>query len=166
MHLRHTFVVYCWTHFASRDFSAQKRKEISPMAPRMSYIFSGHQTFVLRASWLKRLYDELVINPRVLNADDAVVRLGVGKNMVDAMRYWAVVTQMIAPHADGGFMPTPFAHTLLADDGIDPFLVTPWARMEDEASMRPAYRDDLRRIREEWGWFARAFLNQLNEHRQ
>lgn len=128
MHLRHTFVVYCWTHFASRDFSAQKRKEISPMAPRMSYIFSGHQTFVLRASWLKRLYDELVINPRVLNADDAVVRLGVGKNMVDAMRYWAVVTQMIAPHADGGFMPTPFAHTLLADDGIDPFLVTPWAR--------------------------------------
>jgi hypothetical protein len=45
-------------------------------------------------------------------------------------------------------------------------LLSSWARMEDEASMRPAYRDDLRRIREEWGWFARAFLNQLNEHRQ
>lgn len=98
------------------------------MAPRNSYVFSGHQTFVLRASWLKRLYDELCVNPSVLTSDTAVVRLGVGKNMVDAMRYWAVVTHIITPHVDGGFVPTSFAHALLADDGIDPFLVTPWAR--------------------------------------
>lgn len=97
------------------------------MVSRMSYVFSGHQTFVLRASWLKRLYDELTINPHVLTAADAVVRLGVGKNMVDAMRYWGVMTQMITVH-DGGFVPTALAHTILADDGLDPFLVTPWAR--------------------------------------
>jgi hypothetical protein len=38
--------------------------------------------------------------------------------------------------------------------------------MEDEALIRPAYKAELLRIREEWGAFARAFLNQLNEHRQ
>ena len=95
---------------------------------KSTYVFSGHQTFVLRASWLKRLYDELRANPQVLTADDAVVRLGVGKNMVDAMRYWGTVTGMITEAEDGGMTATKTAHLLLSDDGIDPFLVTAWAR--------------------------------------
>jgi len=45
-------------------------------------------------------------------------------------------------------------------------LLSSWARMEDEALIKPAYKAELLRIREEWGAFARAFLNQLNEHRQ
>lgn len=95
---------------------------------KSTYVFSGHQTFVLRASWLKRLYDELCINPHVLTADDAVVRLGVGKNMVDAMRYWGTVTGMVTEAAQGGMAATPMAHRLFHDDGIDPFVVTAWAR--------------------------------------
>lgn len=98
------------------------------MSNKSTYVFSGHQTFVLRAHWLKRIYDVLVYNPTALTDDDAVVQLGVGKNMVDAMRYWAQMTNMIAPHAEGGWHPTPMAHLLLADDGIDPFIVTSWAR--------------------------------------
>jgi hypothetical protein len=98
------------------------------MSNKSTYVFSGHQTFVLRAHWLKRIYDVLIQKPTALTDDDAVVQLGVGKNMVDAMRYWAQMAAMIAPRPDGGWQPTTIAHLLLADDGIDPFVVTSWAR--------------------------------------
>lgn len=98
------------------------------MSNKSAYVFSGHQTFVLRAHWLKRVYDVLLQTSTALTDDDAVVQLGVGKNMVDAMRYWSQMTNMITPHAHGGWQPTPMAHLLLADEGLDPFVVTSWAR--------------------------------------
>jgi hypothetical protein len=99
------------------------------MSTRVSYVFSGHQTFVLRASWLKRLYDVLLRDPRALTSDDAVVQLGVGKNMVEAIRYWAQMTGMITSvETDKGWQPTAIAHTLFADNGLDPFVVTAWTR--------------------------------------
>lgn len=45
-----------------------------PMS-KSPYIFSGHQTFVLRASWMKRLYDALGESPQILTSEDAVVQL-------------------------------------------------------------------------------------------
>ena len=44
-------------------------------------IFSGHESFACKSHWLKRGYD-FVIADRNFNDDDAVVHLGVGKNMV------------------------------------------------------------------------------------
>jgi hypothetical protein len=89
------------------------------MSSRIPYIFSGHQTFVLRASWLKRLYDVLLRDPRALTSDDAVVQLGVGKNMVEAIRYWAQMTGMITSvESDKGWQPTAIAHTLLPTTGL------------------------------------------------
>ena len=49
--------------------------------------FSGHESFQCRFYWLKKGYDFIQQNGD-FNADDAPVKLGVGKNMVTAIRYW------------------------------------------------------------------------------
>lgn len=49
--------------------------------------FSGHETFVCRTFWLKKGYD-FVMDGRTFGDDDAVVALGVGKNMVTSIGFW------------------------------------------------------------------------------
>jgi len=49
--------------------------------------FSGHESFPCRTLWLKKGYDFIKSNGN-FNDDNAVVTLGVGKNMVSAIRYW------------------------------------------------------------------------------
>lgn len=49
--------------------------------------FSGHETFACKSLWLKKGYDFVKEN-HSFNDEDAVVALGVGKNMVAAVRYW------------------------------------------------------------------------------
>lgn len=51
------------------------------------YIFSGHESFPCKTLWLKKGYD-FVNAEKDFNAPEAVVHLGVGKNMVAAVRYW------------------------------------------------------------------------------
>ena len=51
------------------------------------YSFSGHESFHCRSLWLKKGYDFLN-NGYAFNSPDAVVHLGVGKNMVAAIRFW------------------------------------------------------------------------------
>lgn len=50
-------------------------------------IFSGHESFACKSHWLKRGYD-FVKDNKDFNAGDAVVHLGVGKNMVASIRFW------------------------------------------------------------------------------
>lgn len=57
------------------------------MTDKIKYIFSGHETFYCRSLWLKKGYD-FVSQGKDFNSNDAVVDLGVGKNMVSAIRYW------------------------------------------------------------------------------
>lgn len=51
------------------------------------YVFSGHESFPCKSLWLKKGYD-FVNAEKDFNAPEAVVHLGVGKNMVAAVRYW------------------------------------------------------------------------------
>lgn len=51
------------------------------------YIFSGHESFTCKTLWLKKGYDYMA-RDNSFNAPDAVVQLGVGKNMVSSIRYW------------------------------------------------------------------------------
>lgn len=53
----------------------------------IKYTFSGHDSFQCRQFWLKKGYD-FVSDSRNFNNDNAVVELGVGKNMVAAIRHW------------------------------------------------------------------------------
>lgn len=51
------------------------------------YSFSGHESFPCKTLWLKKGYD-FVVQGRDFNKPEAVVYLGVGKNMVAAIRFW------------------------------------------------------------------------------
>lgn len=54
---------------------------------KMRYSFSGHESFPCKSMWLKKGYDYLV-NDNMFTDPDAVVKLGVGKNMVQSIRFW------------------------------------------------------------------------------
>ncbi|MBO9314463.1 MAG: DUF4007 family protein [Chloroflexus sp.] len=86
--------------------------------------FSGHETFTLRSNWLKKAFDLLKETPDLFRYQDAFVRLGVGKNMAQAIRFWATATRLFRRTENGNLEPTRLGEELLADNGWDPFLVT------------------------------------------
>jgi hypothetical protein len=92
--------------------------------------FSGHETFVLRSNWLKKAYDLLQQTPELFALDDAFVRLGVGKNMAQSIRFWGRVCNVFERSEDGaGHRATALGHALFHDErGWDPFLVAPVSR--------------------------------------
>jgi len=83
----------------------------------IKYTFSGHETFACRNLWLKKGYD-FVNSGKKFKDEDAVVRLGVGKNMVGAIRFWMKAFNILTPDDEI----TDFGKLLLADDGWDPYL--------------------------------------------
>lgn len=88
------------------------------------YTFSGHDSFQCRQLWLKKGYD-YVQEGKNFNDEDAVVQLGVGKNMVSSIRFWLKAFNII----DNKDIPTEFGKRLFDDEtGYDPYL-------EDEASL-------------------------------
>jgi len=49
--------------------------------------FSGHETFHCRHLWLKKGYEFIKAGSK-FSEEDAVLKLGVGKNMVSAINFW------------------------------------------------------------------------------
>lgn len=102
-----------------------------PVKVPFSKSFSGHETFSLRYSWLKKAVDNLSADLEIFHSDDAVVRLGVGKNMVRSIRHWALATRVAVEKSGSNgkrVEPTTFGLKLFADNGWDPFL-------EDDATL-------------------------------
>ena len=52
-----------------------------------TYRFSGHESFPCKTLWLKKGYD-FVVAGNDFNRPEAVIELGVGKNMVASIRFW------------------------------------------------------------------------------
>ncbi|MBN1548577.1 MAG: DUF4007 family protein [Syntrophaceae bacterium] len=90
----------------------------------MLYKVSGHETFSFRYSWLPKAVRSLDSNPKFFsNEDEAMVSLGVGKNMVRSIRFWSLAAGILAPlPKNGGHVVTSLGKTLLGDKGSDPFL--------------------------------------------
>ena len=84
--------------------------------------FSGHETFVFRYGWLKKGLDGLEKRPGLFSTDEAIARLGVGKNMVRAIRHWCLATGLLIEEEGrrGGLIPSEFGRFLLQD--ADPYL--------------------------------------------
>ena len=81
------------------------------------YTFSGHECFTCKSLWLKKGYD-FIDNDYDFNAPDAVVQLGVGKNMVASIRFWMRVFGMTRNDE-----PTSLAKYLFdTNKGKDPFI--------------------------------------------
>ncbi len=78
--------------------------------------FSGHDTFHCRQFWLKKAFD-FVEAGQNFNDINAPLGLGVGKNMVTAIRYWARCFGILEDDSL-----TPFAKKMFGDKGWDPYL--------------------------------------------
>lgn len=91
---------------------------------KTKFTFSGHDSFQCRQLWLKKGYD-FVQEGKSFIAEDAVIQLGVGKNMVSSIRFWLKAFQII----NNKEIPTEFGQRLFDEEnGYDPYL-------EDEASL-------------------------------
>lgn len=91
--------------------------------------FSGHESFPLRYAWPKKCVDAVGRDPEVFSADEAMVVLGVGKNMVKSIRHWGLATRIIevdpADARGGAMRVTELGQWVFAEGGTDPFLEDP-----------------------------------------
>ena len=93
--------------------------------------FGGHESFVFRQGWLKKGVDGLVQSKSIFNDDEAIVSLGVGKNMVRSIRTWCLAIQMIEEGQTQGLSRTKpllvseLGENLLSDEGWDPYCEDP-----------------------------------------
>lgn len=91
--------------------------------------YSGHESFVCRYGWLRKLYDAVEKDPLIFRSDEAAIaELGIGRNMVKAMLFWGDAFGITQGTASDGVKPTAFGHQLLGPKGFDPYL-------EDMASL-------------------------------
>lgn len=88
------------------------------MPPR----FSGHETFPCRYAWLPKAFRALRDNGRIFaDEEHAMVELGVGKNMVRAIKFWVQVAGVAVP-TNNGYTITDFGRAIFEEDGFDPYL--------------------------------------------
>lgn len=89
--------------------------------------FGRHETFPLRYGWLPKGYEAITKDAAALqHPERAMVELGVGRNMVNAIQYWLQTTGVIEIK-DGSARTTELGQTIFDFDG-DPYL-------EDDATL-------------------------------
>jgi hypothetical protein len=89
----------------------------------MTFKFSGHETFPCRYTWLPKAFTALESDPNALaNDEHAMISLGVGKNMVRAIRFWIQVAGVAEPGRGGSYNLTDFGRAIFSKNGFDPFL--------------------------------------------
>ncbi len=88
-------------------------------------MLGGHEKFVFRHGWLKKGIDAAAIDPTIFINDDALVTLGVGKNMVRSIRHWCLATGLLEDVRVGSQHHVRVTHLgglLMSDNGWDPYL--------------------------------------------
>lgn len=95
---------------------------------KTSVSFGRHETFALRFGWITKGFKAWCQNSEIFENDHATVTLGVGKNMVHAIRYWLIASQVV--EADGhSLVMTQLGNRIFnVEVGHDPFL-------EDDATI-------------------------------
>ncbi len=79
--------------------------------------FSGHETFICKQLWPKKGYD-FITDENNFSDNNAVVKLGVGKNMVLSIRFWLKALGII----DANENTSGFANLIFDNEGYDPFI--------------------------------------------
>ena len=93
--------------------------------------FARHETFHPRYGWFRKAYTFVAADPHVFSREDAPIRVGVGKNMVRAIRFWGLAAKLI--EVDQGssnrrtpdLVPTRWGHALFGDSGWDRYMEDP-----------------------------------------
>ncbi len=91
-------------------------------------VFANHETFHLRYGWLKRAYDKIEIDSRIFSREDAPVKLGVGKNMVRAIKFWGIASKIFETHVSGKhteMVHTNMGYAIFSNNGLDPYIEKP-----------------------------------------
>ncbi|REK74207.1 DUF4007 family protein [Paenibacillus paeoniae] len=132
--------------------------------------FGHHQSFYLRINWLAKAFKMHKEEPNFFYSDFGFERIGLGRNMVKALRYWVVATSVMkeAKNKDIGSVHelTPFGqlimnqdrfirlpltsvalHSLLASNREQ---VTTWYWYFNEYGHRTGSNEDLLRMLDEW----------------
>ena len=91
-----------------------------------AHVFSGHESFTCRYGWLPKLYEAVQQDEELFTTDErAILALGLGSNMVKAIRFWGQVFGLLQVQR-GLARNTELARRLLdIDTGIDPYLEDP-----------------------------------------
>ena len=93
--------------------------------------FARHETFHPRYSWFRKAYSHVNEDPKVFSRPDAPVEVGVGKNMVRAIRFWGMAARLIrddprnARGREARCVPTRRGRALFGTDGWDPYMEDP-----------------------------------------
>lgn len=92
--------------------------------------FARHETFHPRYGWVKKAVEAASEDPHLFSDESAVVRLGVGKNMVRSIRFWGVAFKVLASRKSPGSrvaeaVPSVIGRTMFGDDGWDPYAEFP-----------------------------------------
>lgn len=86
------------------------------------YRFSGHESFPCRYAWIPKAVEAISGNPDVFgDIEEAMVRLGLGKNMVQSLRFW-VQALRVADSAGSSLRITDFGRQVFGKEGLDPYL--------------------------------------------
>lgn len=89
--------------------------------------FGRHETFPLRYGWLTKGFEAVKKAPDLFDRPEAaMVTLGVGRNMVNAIQYWLQAVGVVS-FGEGTARPTELGEALLGEEG-DRYL-------EDEATL-------------------------------
>lgn len=95
----------------------------------MKYSFAGHETFPFRYAWLPKGVAAVNTNSQIFLQEDAMVTLGVGKNMVRSIKHWCEATGLIASSDRKNFSVTPIGQGLFGNNDLvtawDPYLENP-----------------------------------------
>src|SRR4051812_26682004 len=90
--------------------------------------FSGHESFTLRFAWLPKAVQGVLSQKNLFAHEDALVHLGVGKNMVRSIRHWGVASgvldEVAASKNSRAMRPIPSAlgSLLFGEQGWDRYL--------------------------------------------
>lgn len=93
--------------------------------------FARHETFHPRYGWLLKAVTGTAKDPELFTRPDATVELGVGKNMVEAIRYWGQAFKLVseAPNPKRPrlpwLVPSELGRAMFSEGGWDPYLEAP-----------------------------------------
>lgn len=93
--------------------------------------FARHETFHPRYSWFRKAYSHVAADGAIFSRPDAPVEIGVGKNMVRAIRFWGTAARLIiddpnnARGREARCVPTRRGRALFGGGGWDPYMEDP-----------------------------------------
>lgn len=95
--------------------------------------FAGHETFTLRYGWLKKAVDAIMSAESAYNTDpnsiftndQSIADFGVGKNMVQSIRHWAIAAGMLSDPTSGSRLVVTDLGRIIFGDLGDPYLEYP-----------------------------------------